>query len=125
MDVGCVRSRCGTAAYRSAIIGNPSIAINEFVQLSPQMRHARLRTIDGDATHPVRTAIRRTRVSKNNRSAVAIPVGRTSRVLVLVPPSGWDALTVSLAVIAVASDLPAPLKCSLIWGCDAEMARRP
>lgn len=50
-------------------------------------------------------------------------VERTTRFLILVPLAGRDALTVSQAIIAMAGDLPAPLKRSLTWDCGAEMAR--
>jgi len=62
-------------------------------------------------------------IGKNGRSAVATLVERTSRFLVLVPLAGQDSLSVSQAIIAMAGELPAPLKRSLTWDCGAEMAR--
>ena len=62
-------------------------------------------------------------IGKDGRSAVATLVERTSRFLILVPLAGRDSLTVADASIAVAGDLPAPLKRSLTWDCGAELAR--
>ena len=62
-------------------------------------------------------------IGKNGRSAVATLVERTSRFLILVPLAGRDSLSVSQAIIAMAGQLPAPLKRSLTWDCGAEMAR--
>jgi IS30 family transposase len=54
---------------------------------------------------------------------VATLVERASRFLILVPLTGRDSLTVSDAIIAVAGELPPPLRRSLTWDCGAEMAR--
>jgi len=61
-------------------------------------------------------------IGKGGKSAVATLVERTSRMLVLVPLSGRDALTVGDAVIAVAGTLPPQIARSLTWDCGSEMA---
>jgi IS30 family transposase len=61
-------------------------------------------------------------IGKGGKSAVATLVERTSRMLVLVPLSGRDALTVGDAVIAVAGTLPPQIAKSLTWDCGSEMA---
>jgi IS30 family transposase len=61
-------------------------------------------------------------IGKAGKSAVATLVERTSRMLVLVPLSGRDALTVGDAVIAAAGNLPAQITRSLTWDCGSEMA---
>jgi IS30 family transposase len=61
-------------------------------------------------------------IGKGGKSAVATLVERTSRLLVLVPLSGRDALTVGDAVIAVAGTLPPQIARSLTWDCGSEMA---
>jgi IS30 family transposase len=61
-------------------------------------------------------------IGKAGKSAVATLVERTSRMLVLVPLSGRDALTVGDAVIAAAGNLPPQIKRSLTWDCGSEMA---
>jgi transposase, IS30 family len=61
-------------------------------------------------------------IGKAGKSAVATLVERTSRMLVLVPLSGRDALTVGAAVIAAAGTLPPRIARSLTWDCGAEMA---
>jgi IS30 family transposase len=62
-------------------------------------------------------------IGRNQRSAVATLVERTSRFLVLAPLSGRDSLTVGDAVIAAVEHLPEHLRRSLTWDCGAEMAR--
>lgn len=64
-------------------------------------------------------------IGKNGKTAVATLVERTSRFLVLVPLPGRDARTVGRAVIAATAGLPAHLRASLTWDCDAEMADHP
>jgi len=61
-------------------------------------------------------------IGKGGKSAVATLVERTSRMLVLVPLSGRDALTVGDAVIAAAGTLPPQIAKSLTWDCGSEMA---
>ncbi|WP_438872995.1 IS30 family transposase [Paractinoplanes hotanensis] len=61
-------------------------------------------------------------IGKGGKSAVATLVERTSRMLVLVPLSGRDALTVGDAVIAAAGNLPPQIARSLTWDCGSEMA---
>jgi IS30 family transposase len=61
-------------------------------------------------------------IGKGGKSAVATLVERTSRMLVLVPLPGRDALTVGDAVIAAAGTLPPQIARSLTWDCGAEMA---
>ena len=61
-------------------------------------------------------------IGKGGKSAVATLVERTSRMLVLVPLSGRDALTVGDAVIAAAGTLPPQIARSLTWDCGSEMA---
>ncbi|SDS72243.1 Transposase and inactivated derivatives, IS30 family [Actinoplanes derwentensis] len=61
-------------------------------------------------------------IGKAGRSAVATLVERTSRMLVLVPLTGRDALTVGDAVIAAAGTLPPQIARSLTWDCGSEMA---
>ena len=61
-------------------------------------------------------------VGKNGRSAVGTLVERVSRFVVLVPPAGRDAATVSDAVIDQVSGLPEVVRRSLTWDCGAEMA---
>ena len=61
-------------------------------------------------------------IGKGGKSAVATLVERTSRLLVLVPLSGRDALTVGDAVIAAAGTLPPQIARSLTWDCGSEMA---
>jgi IS30 family transposase len=61
-------------------------------------------------------------IGKAGKSAVATLVERTSRMLVLVPLSGRDALTVGDAVIAAAGNLPPQITRSLTWDCGSEMA---
>ncbi|KAB1921306.1 IS30 family transposase, partial [Micromonospora sp. ALFpr18c] len=61
-------------------------------------------------------------IGKGGKSAVATLVERTSRMLVLVPLTGRDALTVGDAVIAAAGNLPPQIAKSLTWDCGSEMA---
>jgi IS30 family transposase len=61
-------------------------------------------------------------IGKAGKSAVATLVERTSRMLVLVPLSGRDALTVGDAVIAATGSLPPQIARSLTWDCGSEMA---
>jgi len=61
-------------------------------------------------------------IGKGGKSAVATLVERTSRMLVLVPLSGRDALTVGDAVIAATGTLPPQIAKSLTWDCGSEMA---
>jgi transposase, IS30 family len=61
-------------------------------------------------------------IGKAGKSAVATLVERTSRMLVLVPLSGRDALTVGDAVIAAAGNLPPQITRSLTWDCGSELA---
>lgn len=62
-------------------------------------------------------------IGKDGKSAVATLVERTARVLILVPLTGRDSLSVGEAVIAATGGLPAPIRRSLTWDCGAEMAR--
>ena len=52
-------------------------------------------------------------IGKDGKTAVATLVERVSRLLILVPLSGRDALTVGEAVIAAVDGLPAAIKRSL------------
>ncbi|MDT5042739.1 MAG: transposase, family [Actinoplanes sp.] len=61
-------------------------------------------------------------IGKAGKSAVATLVERTSRMLVLVPLSGRDALTVGDAVIAATGTLPPQIARSLTWDCGSEIA---
>jgi IS30 family transposase len=61
-------------------------------------------------------------IGKAGKSAVGTLVERTSRMLVLVPLAGRDALTVGDAVIAVVGTLPPQIARSLTWDCGSEMA---
>ncbi len=61
-------------------------------------------------------------VGQGGKTAVATLVERTSRVLVLVPLTGRDSLTVTQAIIAAVGPLPASITRSLTWDCGAEMA---
>jgi IS30 family transposase len=61
-------------------------------------------------------------IGKGGKSAVATLVERVSRLVVLVPLSGRDALTVGDAVIAAAGQLPPQIAKSLTWDCGSEMA---
>jgi IS30 family transposase len=62
-------------------------------------------------------------VGKDGKTAVATLVERTSRLLILVPLTGRDSLTVGEAVIAATGGLPAQIRRSLTWDCGSEMAR--
>ncbi|MEU8332293.1 IS30 family transposase [Micromonospora arborensis] len=61
-------------------------------------------------------------IGKGGKSAVATLVERTSRMLILVPLSGRDALTVGDAVVAAAGTLPPQIARSLTWNCGSQMA---
>jgi IS30 family transposase len=61
-------------------------------------------------------------IGKGGKSAVATLVERMSRLVVLVPLSGRDSLTVGDAVIAAAGQLPPQIAKSLTWDCGSEMA---
>ncbi|GGK41317.1 hypothetical protein GCM10010124_37720 [Pilimelia terevasa] len=62
-------------------------------------------------------------IGKAGKTAVATLVERTSRMLILVPLTGRDSLTVGDAVIAAVKDLPAQARKTLTWDCGSEMAR--
>ena len=61
-------------------------------------------------------------VGKDGKTAVAALVERVSRFVVLVPPAGRDAATVSEAVIDHVAGLPDVVRRSLTWDCGPEMA---
>jgi len=60
-------------------------------------------------------------IGKGGQSAVATLVERTSRLLILVPLSGRDSLTVRDAIVSAVGPLPVSIKRSLTWDCGAEM----
>lgn len=62
-------------------------------------------------------------IGKDGKTAVATLVERTSRFLILVPLTGRDSLTVGEAIIAATGGLPAQIRRSPTWECEAEMAR--
>jgi transposase, IS30 family len=109
-----IRLRTGRPARRSGPRPVPAPRIREpryLDEARPRSTAARFRATGG-----------RLVIGKAGKSAVATLVERTSRMLVLVPLSGRDALTVGDAVIAAAGTLPPQIARSLTRDCGAEMA---
>lgn len=116
LDREFIKLRSGRTARRSGPSTSPAPRIAEPAWIDERPAEAEGRAVPG---HWEGDLV----IGKNGRSAVATLVERTSRFLILVPLAGRDALTVSQAIIAMAGELPAPLKRSLTWDCGAEMAR--
>src|SRR3954462_8684246 len=110
-----IRLRTGRPARRSGPRPVPAPRIREPRYLDERLAEVEGREVPG---HWEGDLV----IGKGGKSAVATLVERTSRMLVLVPLSGRDALTVGDAVIAVAGTLPPQLARSLTWDCGSEMA---